>query len=243
MRLRDISEHFENQATREGVVGVRESRRPDASVERTHHKDIVRKGETAMTTTWDFGPAGFWIRGARGCGPGPHGPRGGRGFWAEFMNEPPRRAERGEVKYLVLHATEEMPRHGYEIMQFIEEKSGGAYRPSPGVVYPTLQMLEELAHVRASDKDDRKVYGITDAGRRELDEHRDIVEEFYERSQSDFWDDHAEQLGELWKRIAHLVKGVRKAGRRGQLTPATMRKVWAVLDEAAAKIQTILGGE
>lgn len=199
-----------------------------------------------MTTTWAYGPEGFWIRGGGrgGFGPGPHHhPRPGRGFWAEFMNEPPPRAERGEVKYLVLHATEETPRHGYEIMQFIEEKSGGGYRPSPGVVYPTLQLLEELGQVCASDKEDRKVYGITDAGRRELDEHRDVVEEFYERSQSDFWEDHAEQLGELWKRIAHLVKGVRKAGRRGQLTPATMRKVWAVLDEAFAKIHTILGGE
>ena len=184
-------------------------------------------------------------RGSHGGGPFGGGPFGGppwRGMRGLFEDRPPR-ADRGAVRYLVLDAISETPRHGYEIMAAIETKSRNAYRPSAGVVYPTLQMLEELALVHASDKDDRKVYGITDRGRQELDQHREVVEEFYERSGTDFWEDHAEQLGELWKRIAHLVKGVRKAGRRGQLTPATMRKVWAVLDEAVAKIHTILGGD
>src|SRR4051794_20934907 len=106
---------------------------------------------------------------ARNCGPGYSAWMGsrwpGRGGhfpphfarWAEFFNEPTPRAERGEVRYLVLDALAAAPRHGYEIMQFIEQRSGGSYRPSPGVVYPTLQLLEELEHARGVDREGRKI--------------------------------------------------------------------------------------
>src|SRR4051794_14383715 len=95
---------------------------------------------------WFAGPRGPRHRG-RGFGGGWGGGPGGRGGWPSFMGERPPRAERGGVRYLVLDAVRETPRHGYEIMAAIEERSGGAYRPSPGVVYPTLQMLEEFGHV------------------------------------------------------------------------------------------------
>ena len=98
---------------------------------------------------------------------GPFGPpAGGRGpSWGDWFGSPPPRAERGGVRYLVLDALSERPRHGYEVIQVIEERSGGSYRPSPGVIYPTLQMLEELGHARVVEQDNRKVYEITDAGR------------------------------------------------------------------------------
>src|SRR5579871_1914687 len=94
--------------------------------------------------------------------PRPPGMRGDAwsGMWAEWWRGPTPRADRGLVRYLVLDAIAQQPRHGYEIIQVIGEKSGGAYRPSPGVVYPTLQMLEELGHARTVEKDDRKVYTI-----------------------------------------------------------------------------------
>lgn len=70
-----------------------------------------------------------------------------------MLGDPPPRAERGEIRYLVLDAIKERPRHGYEIIQHIEERAGGTYRPSPGVIYPTLQMLEELGHASVVERE------------------------------------------------------------------------------------------
>ena len=121
---------------------------------------------------WGWGPEMFMGRGHWGRR-GHHG----RPEWWDMFGGPPPRAERGAVRYLVLDALEKQPRHGYEIMQAIEERSGQTYRPSPGVIYPTLQMLEELRHVRGTDDDGRRIYAITPEGQRDLQEHRAEVEE------------------------------------------------------------------
>jgi DNA phosphorothioation-dependent restriction protein DptG len=121
----------------------------------------------------------------------------------------------------------------------IEERSGGAYRPSPGVIYPTLQMLEELLHVRVSERDGKKVYAITAAGTRDLEEHRDDVAAFYEQSE-DVWDDHADALRDVMERVRRLFRAFRRAARRGRLTPTRMARVKTILDEAAAKLEAML---
>lgn len=153
---------------------------------------------------------------------------------------PPPRAERGAVRYLVLDALEKQPRHGYEIMQAIEERSGQTYRPSPGVIYPTLQMLEELRHVRGTDDDGRRIYAITPEGQKDLQEHRAEVDDFYERSGASGWAESAEDLSELMHRAAQLFRVLRRAARRGRLTPSTMRKLRTMLDEVLAKVTSIV---
>lgn len=193
-------------------------------------------------TRWNWGHsqgAGHWGFGGHG-----HFGRGGRGTrpeWPDMFGGPPPRAERGHVRYLVLDAIATQPRHGYEIMQAIEERSGGSYRPSPGVVYPTLQLLEELRHARLEEKDDRKVYAITAEGKKDLDEHRDEVEDFYARSESEVWADHAEDIGDIMKRVARLFKAFKRSARHGRLTPATLKKLRLVLDEALVKMEEIVG--
>src|ERR1700679_2835346 len=115
-------------------------------------------------TRWDssfMGRGGFYGRPSRM----------GRPDFSELFGGPPPRADRGVVRYLILDAIAKQPRHGYEIIQAIEERSAGTYRPSPGVVYPTLQMLEELAHARVEEHDARKVYAITSDGKRDLEGH------------------------------------------------------------------------
>jgi len=188
-----------------------------------------------------------WFTGGhgRGRGRGPGGSRGGgrgegggRG-WPELFGDRPPRAERGGVRYLVLAAVADTPRHGYEIMAVIEERSGGAYRPSPGVIYPTLQLLEELGHVRVSDREDKKVYAITAAGTRELEEHRDEVASFYEQSE-DVWDGHSETLRDVMDRVRRLLRAFRRTARRGQLTPARVTKIRAILDEAVVKLEALV---
>ena len=190
------------------------------------------------------------MRGHGGRGRGGHrgGPFGGppsggppwreRGMRELFEDRPPR-ADRGAVRYLVLDAVSETPRHGYEIMAAIEAKSRGAYRPSPGVVYPTLQLLEELGQVRVTDKDDKRVYAITAAGTRELEDHRGEVAGFYEQSEG-VWDDRADELFELGHLVRRLVRAFRRSARRGRLTRETGAKARAILDEAISKLEALL---
>jgi DNA-binding PadR family transcriptional regulator len=71
---------------------------------------------------------------------------------------------RGNVKFAILDLLKEKPRHGYDIIREMEERSGGAYSPSPGVIYPTLQALEDQDFVKSAEQDGKKVYSITEAG-------------------------------------------------------------------------------
>jgi len=89
--------------------------------------------------------------------------------------------KRGGLKFLILDLVAEKPRHGYEIIREIEEKSGGLYSPSPGTVYPTLQMLEDMGHVRVKEDEGKKVYELTDEGSAYLSEHKERVQEHRER--------------------------------------------------------------
>jgi DNA-binding PadR family transcriptional regulator len=103
----------------------------------------------------------------RGFGESRHGGRGGRGGFpfGRFVGD-------GELRLIVLSLIAESPRHGYEIIKALEERSSGFYSPSPGVIYPTLTYLEESGQATASTEGNKKVYAITDAGRATLEENR-----------------------------------------------------------------------
>src|SRR5438445_13537185 len=79
------------------------------------------------------------------------------------------RRKRGDVRTAVLAVLAEGPGHGYEVIQALEEKSGGRWRPSPGSVYPTLQQLEDESLVRSDEREGKRVYEITDEGRVEAE--------------------------------------------------------------------------
>ena len=101
------------------------------------------------------GPFGF----GGGFGPGPGGgPFGSARDGGRFFG-------RGDMKYALLWLVQERPMHGYEMIKALEQRSGGFYSPSPGSIYPTLQMLEEGGFVTGSEVEGKKVYTITDAGR------------------------------------------------------------------------------
>jgi DNA-binding PadR family transcriptional regulator len=118
---------------------------------------------------------------------GRHGPFGGRGgedffgAWNDLRGGGGRRGGRmfghGDLKLLLLALIEQQPRHGYELIRIIEDMFHGHYSPSPGAIYPTLTMLEELGHAQVqAEAGGRKLYAITDAGRAFLDENRAAVE-------------------------------------------------------------------
>jgi len=91
---------------------------------------------------------------------------------------------RGLFRYIILYVLAEEPLHGYAMMKRIKKLFGNSYSPSPGVLYPTLQFLEEMGLIRSFTKGRRKVYEITESGRKLLEEHRKEVEEFLTRINS-----------------------------------------------------------
>jgi DNA-binding PadR family transcriptional regulator len=108
--------------------------------------------------------------------------RRGRGFGFGFhsMDEglDGFRARRGMMESAILGALNEKPMHGYEVITYLEEKTHGVWRPSPGSVYPTLQMLEEKGDVHAEERDGKKVYALTAAGRERAKETKHLHEHF-----------------------------------------------------------------
>jgi DNA-binding PadR family transcriptional regulator len=104
-------------------------------------------------------------RGPRGGRRGP-GPRGGRGRWGGERGGwgGGRRMGRGDIRRAILSALQAGPAHGYAVMRRLEEMSGGLWRPSPGSVYPHLQMLEDEGMVASSEVDGTRVFHLTDAG-------------------------------------------------------------------------------
>jgi DNA-binding PadR family transcriptional regulator len=89
--------------------------------------------------------------------------------------------ERGVLRYVLLAALRDSPKHGYQLIKWLEERTHGLYSPSPGTIYPTLQYLEDQGLVRAESQEDRRVYHLTDAGRAELEAHSGRVDSIWER--------------------------------------------------------------
>ena len=83
--------------------------------------------------------------------------------------------EKGGLKYILLSMIKDKPCHGYELIHEIEERSFGLYKPSPGVIYPTLQMLEEMGYTKSIESEGKKVYTITQQGLDFLAEKKDII--------------------------------------------------------------------
>ena len=89
--------------------------------------------------------------------------------------------ERGDLKFVILRLVSKSPMHGYEVMRALEEESKGYYRPSPGSVYPTLQMLEDEGYLTVEEQGGKKIYTITDEGLAYLGENEDVVDDVFDR--------------------------------------------------------------
>ena len=110
--------------------------------------------------------------------------------------------EGGELRLVLLKLIADQPRHGYELIKAIEDMTGGEYAPSPGVVYPTLTMLEDMGLIaEKKSKDSKKVFEATDEGRAHLEENPDEVDELIER------------LEGPWPRNGAAASGRRSAAR------------------------------
>jgi DNA-binding PadR family transcriptional regulator len=160
---------------------------------------------------------------------GRHGERHGRGRFGRFL-------EHGDLRFIILALLEEQPRHGYELMKELEERTGGAYRPSPGVVYPTLALLEDEGLIRqAGGETGRKLFEITDTGKIELDKNRTGVEAVFARMEEAqrFAGPGRPRIGRAMMNLGMALKN--RMSR--PITPEEVDRIVNMIDDTASAIE------
>ena len=145
--------------------------------------------------------------------------------------------EQGGLKLVVLHLLQERPRHGYEIIKAIEELAGGEYSPSPGVIYPTLTLLEELGQATVEETAGRKQYGIAPAGSAVLDAERVALARMLERLGSAGSVADARRAPELQRSIQGFKTALHLRLSRDGQDPQVLRKIADAIDRAAVEIE------
>ncbi|MEV7277561.1 PadR family transcriptional regulator [Streptomyces sp. NPDC093111] len=193
--------------------------------------------------------------GGRGnCGPGPRGefegrraafgpfgpgfgggPWGGGGFGGRGRGGGRGRARRGDVRASILALLKDRPMHGYEMIQEIGERSGGAWKPSPGSVYPTLQMLEDEGLITSESEGGKKLFTLTDAGRAEAEAGPEAPWE--EAGRGVDW----EAVNEIRQAGFGLMEAFGQVWKTG--TPEQRQKAVEVINEARKKLYLILADE
>lgn len=207
-------QHFENRdfrgcGNREGFHRMRETFR-------------AMQGEHCERLRAGFGEFGGGRRGR-------HGMRGfgwgGRMFGGD------------DLRYVILQLISEKPSYGYEIIKLIQERLGGNYAPSPGIVYPMLTMLEEMGYASVSQEGARKLYSITEDGKKALAENKAAVDALFARIDN-MRQEYARQRPQ---QIERAIENLRMALRMkmGSLTTEQIHAITDIIDNAAKQIERI----
>jgi DNA-binding PadR family transcriptional regulator len=147
--------------------------------------------------------------------------------------------DHGDLRFVVLALIAEQRAHGYELIKALEERTGGAYRPSPGVIYPLLAMLEDEGFIRPVDAAaGRKAYQITEEGKVALEQNRAGVDEVFGRM-----DEASRGSRMAGPRISRAMTNLGMAlgarMRRGDITDAQIDRIIAMIDDTAAAIEKV----
>ncbi|WP_419859710.1 PadR family transcriptional regulator [Candidatus Palauibacter sp.] len=145
---------------------------------------------------------------------------------------------KGELKFVLLRLLSDEPMHGYELMRRLEEESGGLYTPSPGSVYPTLQLLEDQGYVSSTQEDGKRVYRLTAAGRDFLQEHRSRTRDIFGRFVNMGERFTGSAMREVTRSFIHLAQVSFERATGGQGDPETLARVKSILDQAAREIES-----
>lgn len=162
--------------------------------------------------------------------------------WGAFaFGRPGRFFEAGEVRLAILSLLSEGPKHGYQLMKEMAERSGGMYRASAGSVYPTLQQMEDEGLVEAAQEGGRRVFHLTEAGRKELERDPESVRRIWERAER--CEDWGQFMGPdslaLLPSLAALCKtSLRAAGRADRESGGTER-VREILERARRELDNL----
>jgi DNA-binding PadR family transcriptional regulator len=171
---------------------------------------------------FDFGESDGW-RGRRGGG-------GGR----------KRMFGSGQLRLVLLKLIVDEPRHGYDLIRAVEELTGGAYAPSPGIVYPTLTLLQDMGLIEEAPGDGpRKAFQATDEGRAHLAENQDEVEEVFERLDGVGSHRKRSQRPEIGRAIGNLMAALKNRVAHEGWNEALLNEVIDILDDAAQRIERL----
>ena len=172
---------------------------------------------------------GGWGGGPGGAGRGPWGGDWG-GFGDNFRIG--RMMASGDLRLVALYFIEQQPRHGYDLIKAIEEKTSGVYAPSPGVVYPALTFLEEAGYVTSTTEANKRLYTITDEGRAYLNDNRAAVESTFE---------HLGRIGEQIQKLRARWEEMRGAhDERGPRPDRDMDDVAPEVNEARRELKAAI---
>lgn len=186
------------------------------------------------------------------------GPRGWQGNWGPFHFDfgdgfggrggrghrryPGRKRmfESGELRLVLLKLIADEPRHGYDCIRAIEEMTGGEYAPSPGVVYPTLTMLDEMGLIEEQKSpDSKKVFAATDEGRAHLEENRRQVEALIERLTDMKPDQRTDAGPAIGRAVRNLMTAMTQRISRDGLNEELFHEIASILDDAAQRIERL----
>ena len=198
------------------------------------HRHGTRSGPWDWGRTRSKGPW-EWHGGPGGAG-GAGGPWGG--WWPGGPPAPPRgpKAGRGDVRAAILALLQEGPRNGYQIMSEIEERSGGAWRPSPGAVYPALSQLADEGLIEAEESGGKRTFRLTGEGRQYVQDHPEAARAA--------WESMTQEPGEvpgLFVQAARLGGAIVQMAREG--TPQQIHEAEALLEQARSTMYQILADE
>jgi DNA-binding PadR family transcriptional regulator len=179
---------------------------------------------------WDagFGPFHFDF----GDGP-PRGGRGRRGRRRMFGS--------GELRLVLLKVIADEPRHGSDLIRAIEELTAGDYAPSPGVIYPTLTLLQDMGVIEEAEAEGpRKPFQITDEGRKHLEEKADEVESLFERLEEEFAPrDRSSGGPPIGRAVGNLMNALSHRIGRDGIDEDLLHEIATILDEAAQRIERV----
>lgn len=148
--------------------------------------------------------------------------------------------ESGQLRLVLLKLIADEPRHGYDLIRAIEELTGGRYAPSPGIVYPTLTLLQDMGLIEEAEAEgSRKPFQITDEGRQHLEERGEEVEELFERLEGLAPEDQHSAGPAIGRAVKNLMAALsHRVGREG-LDDELLHEIATILDEAAQRIERI----
>ena len=171
---------------------------------------------------------GRGLRGRRGGGDGQGGGWGRR-----------RMFDGGELRLVLLKLIEDAPRHGYDLIRAIEERTGGAYAPSPGIVYPTLTLLDDMGLIEGATEGQKKQFAITDAGRAELADKSGEVEALIARLDELGAHSAKTETGPVSRAMGNLRTVLAARVTAEGISAETLHDIAAMLDEVAQKIERL----
>jgi DNA-binding PadR family transcriptional regulator len=164
--------------------------------------------------------------------------QGHRGVGRRGMR-PGRVFEQGDLRLVLLKLIADKPRHGYELIKAVEEAVGGAYAPSPGIVYPTLTLLEDMGYVRQQPDADgaKKLYAVTAEGETHLAEQKEAVDGILARMGEVAAANRGRSAPQILRAMQNLNTALRYRLGRGPLSDAQVQAVAAALDAAARAVE------